>query len=303
VIVLVASFLGRRYYPIVVNRFLCFCLVISLTSLGMLVGVSCQSFQRQTEPKGKQPSPVPVEGQVTISVVYDNYQIDDNLASGWGFGCVITTPTEVILFDTGGDSSVLLSNMEKMNIDPEEIDTVVISHIHRDHTGGLDGFLDRNSDVTVYIPASFPDSWRERIESHGTEYEDVSGPTHISEGVYTTGEMGTGIKEQSLIVDTNQGLVIITGCAHPGVLNIAEKGRGLLPHKDLYLFMGGFHLSGSSVSELRNILQGFRNLGIHKVAPSHCSGDKCRELFKEEYKEDYIHSGVGRKIVLQNDVS
>jgi 7,8-dihydropterin-6-yl-methyl-4-(beta-D-ribofuranosyl)aminobenzene 5'-phosphate synthase len=263
----------------------------------MLVGVSCQSLQQQSELEGEGPSTVPVEGQVTISVVYDNYKVDSNLATGWGFGCVVRTPSEVILFDTGGDSSVLLSNMEKMHIDPEEIDTVVISHIHGDHVGGLDGFLERNADVIVYIPASFPDSWRNRIKSHGSEYEDVSAPTQISEEVYTTGEMGTGIKEQSLIVDTNQGLVIITGCAHPGVLSIAEKTRELLPHRDLYLFMGGFHLSGSSVSELRNIMQEFRDMGIHKVAPSHCSGDKCRQLFKEEYKEDYIDSGVGRKIV------
>ena len=71
----------------------------------------------------------------------------------------------------------------------------------------------------------------------------------------------------------------------------------ILPHRELYLLMGGFHLSGSSDSELINIVQGFRNMGIHKVAPSHCSGDRCRELFKEEYQEDYIESGVGRIIV------
>jgi len=264
----------------------------------MLMGSSCKSLQQQAKPEGEEPSSVPVEGCVTISVVYDNYQVDSNLSTGWGFGCVIRTPTEVILFDTGGDGSILLSNMEKMNIDPKDMDTVVISHIHGDHVGGLDAFLDRNADVAVYIPASFPDSWRNRIESYGAEYQDVSSPTRISEGVYTTGEMGTSIKEQSLVVDTKQGLVIITGCAHPGVLNIAEKAREILPNRGLYLFMGGFHLSGSSISKLRNIVQGFRNMGIHEVAPSHCSGDRCRELFKEEYRKDYINSGVGRKIVL-----
>lgn len=261
------------------------------------MGSSCESLQQQTEPEGEEPSTVLAEGQVIISVVYDNYQVDSDLATGWGFGCVIRTPTEVILFDTGGNSSILLSNMEKMNLAPEEIDTIVVSHIHADHVGGLDGFLDRNADVIVYIPVSFPDSWKDRIESHGAEYEDISGPTQISEGVYTTGEMGTAIKEQSLVVDTNQGLVIVTGCAHPGVLNIVEKTGEILPHRELSLLMGGFHLSGSSDSELRNIVQGFRNMGLHKVAPSHCSGDRCRELFREEYQEDYIESGVGRTIV------
>jgi 7,8-dihydropterin-6-yl-methyl-4-(beta-D-ribofuranosyl)aminobenzene 5'-phosphate synthase len=289
---------GRDYYAIVMNKFLCFLLLIALAGLGMLVGSSCESLQQETEPEGEESSAVPVEGPVTISVVYDNYQVNSNLSPGWGFGCVIRTPTQDILFDTGGDSSILLSNMEKMNIDPKDIDIVVISHIHGDHVGGLDGFLDRNANVRVYIPASFPDSWRDKIESHGAEYRDVTGARQISDRVYTTGQMGTWIKEQSLVVDTNEGLVIISGCAHPGVLNIATKARQILPHREFYLFMGGFHLSGSSDSELRNIVQGFRDMGVQRVAPSHCSGDRCRELFKEEYKEDYIDSGVGRKIVL-----
>lgn len=62
--------------------------------------------------------------------------------------------------------------------------------------------------------------------------------------------------------------------------------------------MGGFHLSSSLLSELSGIIQGFREMGVYKVAPSHCSGDKCRELFEKEYQEDYIHSGVGMEIVL-----
>lgn len=274
----IALFRGRDYYSIVMNRFLCFRLLIALAGLGMLVGSSCESLRQETEPEGEEPSTVSAEGQITISVVYDNYQVDSNLATGWGFGCVIRTPTQDILFDTGGDSSILLSNMEKMNIDPKDIDIVVISHIHGDHVGGLDGFLDRNANVRVYIPASFPDSWRDKIESHGAEYQDVTGATQMSDRVYTTGEMGTWIKEQSLVVDTNKGLVIISGCAHPGVLNIAKKAREILPHREFYLFMGGFHLSGSSDSELRNIVQGFRDIGVRKVAPSHCSGDRCRPL-------------------------
>lgn len=294
----IALFSGRDYYSIVMNRFLCFRLLVALAALGMLVGSSCEPLQQETKPAQEEPGTMPVERAITIVVVYDNYKVNSNLSPSWGFGCVIRTPTQDILFDTGGDSSILLSNMEKMNIDPKDIDIVVISHIHGDHVGGLDGFLDRNANVRVYIPASFPDSWRDKIESHGAEYRDVPGATQISDRVYTTGEMGTWIKEQSLVVDTNEGLVIISGCAHPGVLNIAKKARQILPHREFYLFMGGFHLSGSSDSELRNIVQGFRDIGVRKVAPSHCSGDRCRELFSEEYQEDYIKSGVGKKIVL-----
>ena len=238
-----------------------------------------------------------VEGKICIAIVYDNYKVNPNLTSSWGFGCVIRTPDKDILFDTGGDSTILLSNMDKMGIDPKDIDIVVISHIHGDHVGGLNGFLEKNGDVKVYIPSSFPDSIREKIKSYGAKCFDVKDSMKISDNIYTTGEMGTWIKEQSLILDTKEGLVVITGCAHPGVINIAKKAKQIL-HKKIYLFMGGFHLFNASKSELKSIIKGFRNLGIKKVAPSHCSGDRCRQLFKEEYKEDYIESGVGKIICL-----
>lgn len=278
------------------KKFLCSLLVIVLAIVGMLLGSSCESRGEEVKSGGEEPVPISIEGEATIIGVYDNYQVNPDLTTAWGFGCVIRTAKEDILFDTGGDSSILLSNMEKMNINPEDIDIVVISHIHGDHVGGLTGFLERNGNVKVYIPASFPDSWGKKIESYGADYQDVSGPMQISDNVYTTGEMGTWIKEQSLVLNTREGLVVITGCAHPGIVNIVRRAEQMLPDKDVYLVMGGFHLSGASDSELRSIIRAFRDIGVQKVAPSHCSGDRCRGLFEEEYKEDYIEGGAGKTI-------
>ena len=273
------------------KKFLCSLLVIGLAIVGMFMGSSCESQKEEFVPP-------PIGGNESIIIVYDNYRVNPNLNTNWGFGCVISTSTKIILFDTGGNSSILLSNMEKMKIDPKDIDIVVISHIHGDHVGGLNGFLEKNGDVKVYIPSSFLDSIREKIESYRAEYKDVRDSIQISDNVYTTGEMGTWIKEQSLVLDTKKGLIVITGCAHSGVVNITKKAKQILPDKDIYLVMGGFHLSGVSDSKLKSIIKGFRDLKVKKVAPSHCSGDRCRELFKEEYKEDYIESGVGKIIVL-----
>jgi 7,8-dihydropterin-6-yl-methyl-4-(beta-D-ribofuranosyl)aminobenzene 5'-phosphate synthase len=274
------------------KKSLSFCLLIGLAFVAMSMECSCQSQKAETTTS-------PIEGNISIIVVYDNYLFDTNLTTSWGFGCVIKTGNANILFDTGGNSSILLLNMEKMKIDPKDINIVVISHIHGDHVGGLTGFLERNGEVKIFIPSSFPDSIRREIKSYGAECQDVKGSLQISDNIYTTGEMGRWIKEQSLILNTKKGLVIITGCAHPGIINIIKRAKQLVTDKNIYLVMGGFHLSGLSNLGLNNIIKGFREIGIQKVAPSHCSGDRCRELFREEYKKDYIESGVGKIIIIQ----
>jgi 7,8-dihydropterin-6-yl-methyl-4-(beta-D-ribofuranosyl)aminobenzene 5'-phosphate synthase len=263
---------------------ICLCIAGTLT-------VNCSKSSKEQQETEK--SNVGKRG-ISVTIVYDNYQINSNLATSWGFGCVVKTPTKNILFDTGGNSSILLSNMEKMGIAPEDINIVVISHIHGDHLGGLNGFLKRNGVVKVYIPSSFPNSVREEIRSRGAEHYDIKSSMQICKDVYTTGEMGTWIKEQSLVLDTEKGLVVITGCAHPGIVEIVKEAKQMLPDKIVYLVMGGFHLSGTSDSRLKSIIKEFRKIGVQKVAPSHCSGDRCRDLFEDEYRRDLIKSGVGK---------
>ncbi|MDY6821754.1 MAG: MBL fold metallo-hydrolase [Deferribacterota bacterium] len=231
--------------------------------------------------------------EIILTSVYDNYQINPKLKTSWGFGCLIDTSAERILFDTGGDSEVLLSNLQKMDIDPKSISKVVISHIHDDHAGGLEGFLKKNSKVTVFIPASFPDSFRNMIAGKGAKFINVSEPRKISDFVYTTGELYGPPEEQSLIVDSRQGLIIITGCAHPGVVNIVEKAKKLTKKDEIYLVVGGLHRPPLSVVNI------IKEIGVKKVAPSHCSGDRCRELFKEEYQKDFIEFGVGKIIKIK----
>jgi len=234
--------------------------------------------------------------KISIITVYDNYKTDPNLKTGWGFSCLIKISGENILFDTGADSETLISNVEKMGIDLTEVDTIVLSHIHGDHTGGLEGVLKRNGNVKVYIPGSFPSSMQEMISLYGGESIDITEPFQITKGVYSTGELGDWIKEQSLIIDSEKGLIVITGCAHPGIVNIIQKTKQLFREKEVFLVLGGFHLSSFSNSQLQGIIQDFKDLGVQKAAPCHCSGDRCRQLFEQEYKENFIENGAGKVI-------
>jgi 7,8-dihydropterin-6-yl-methyl-4-(beta-D-ribofuranosyl)aminobenzene 5'-phosphate synthase len=228
--------------------------------------------------------------EITLVSVYDNYAVRENLLTDWGFACVIQTPTDTLLFDTGGETAILLDNMKSMDVDPQSIHTVIISHVHRDHRGGLEGFLDVNPQVKVYIPRSFPESVKKMILKKGAKCIDSSGPQQISNGVYTTGERQGPPPEQSLIIDSVRGLVVITGCAHPGIAGIVESARHQLDRDSVHLVLGGFHRPPMKV------VKQFRTLRVRNVAPSHCSGDAVRTAFQNEYQDHFIEWGVGKII-------
>jgi len=231
--------------------------------------------------------------EITLISVYDNYQVNLELKTAWGFATIIEIPGESILFDTGGNSEILLSNMKKLGIKPASIKKVVISHIHSDHIGGLEGFLEENNDITVFIPSSFPESIKNMITEKGGKFVEISEVRKISEFVYTTGELYGPPEEQSLIIDSKRGLVVITGCAHPGIVNIVKKAKKLMEKEKIHLVIGGFHHPPLSCVEK------FKELGVEKVAPSHCTGDLVREAFRKEYKKDFIEYGVGKIIEIK----
>ena len=230
-----------------------------------------------------------------ITITYDNNPYDDRLSSAWGFSCVIKLTKRVILFDSGGGGAILLSNMEKLGIDLKKIDLVILSHIHGDHVGGLASFLGCHSDVTVYMPTSFTRRLKDEVRLSGARLDEVGEARELFDGAFTMGELDGGIKEQSLVLKTSQGSVVITGCAHPGVVNIVRKAKEICQDK-VYLILGGFHLGGASVSTIEAIIQAFVELGVQRVAPCHCSGERARRLFQEHFGPDYVECGVGSKI-------
>jgi len=232
-----------------------------------------------------------------LLIVYDNFTLNKALTPAWGFSCLITLPQYQILFDTGGDPSILTRNMQGLDLDCRKIDAVALSHVHGDHVGGLPGFLQQRQDITVYLPKSFPEDFKQALRRMGTSVEEIGDPRMIRPGVYTSGELGHGLKEQSLLLKTRRGLVIITGCAHPGIVEIVEHAKAVFKDK-VYLLVGGFHLMGYSLPELKKIAKRLDALKVEKIAPCHCSGDETRNFFKEYYKDNYISCSAGLLLIL-----
>jgi len=237
----------------------------------------------------------PESPSVTITVVYDNNEYNPELKTAWGFSCLIEEEDSTILFDTGGNGKILLSNMDTLKLDPQQVRVIVLSHIHNDHVRGLEAFLKQNSDVTIYLPHSFPDAFKDKVKKYGAKIINVNKPLRICQNVYSTGELGTEIKEESLIINTEKGLIIITGCAHPGIIEIVRRAKEIMK-TNVYLVMGGFHLKGMSEREIDKIVEELKREGVEKVGACHCSGDLARKIFEKAYHEDFIRVGVGKII-------
>lgn len=236
---------------------------------------------------------------ITITILYDNYIFTEGTQTDWGFSCLIKGTEKTILFDTGTRPDILLHNIKTLKVNPKDVELVALSHIHQDHTGGLSAFLKENSKVSVYVPISFPDNFKKRVEATGAKIVSVDKPVAICNGVFSTGEMGTTIKEHGLILDTKKGLVFITGCAHPGIVGMVRRAKEVLD-KDIYMVFGGFHLMQKSDAEMKEIIQQFKELGVLKVGATHCTGDHQIELFKKAYGENFVQMGVGRVIEISN---
>jgi 7,8-dihydropterin-6-yl-methyl-4-(beta-D-ribofuranosyl)aminobenzene 5'-phosphate synthase len=238
-----------------------------------------------------------------ITVLYDNNPYKDGLETAWGFACLIEGPEKTILFDTGGKGLILLTNMQKLGVQVEAIDAVVLSHEHGDHTGGLQDFLKEHPEVTLYVPKSFSSGFKEKVKSHNTTVVEVDSATTICDNVYSSGDIEGRIREQALILRTAKGLIVITGCAHPGIVKIIQIAKDLFDDDEVLLVMGGFHLKDNGQDAITDIVSDFKQLGVKYAAPTHCSGDAARTIFKEHYQDHFISIGAGAVLTLEDLLS
>ncbi len=200
-----------------------------------------------------------------IEIVYDNTSQRNDIKPAWGFSAYVREHN--LLFDTGGDGEILMENMKRMGISPQEIKYVFISHPHWDHVGGLNRLLEENDDIIIYAPPSF---------GEGKNVFVVEKAGEIMEGVYSTGELD-GI-EQSMILDSNGKKILLVGCSHPRVDRIIEAAKKF---GSIYGIIGGFHDFNKF-----NALQ-----GLKLICPTHCT--RYKEEIKALYPEQYMEGGAG----------
>ncbi len=254
-----------------------------LTKLGILFFVLffCLIFSAVTSAK-----------DITMTILFDNYQHREGLQTEWGFSCYVEGTEKTILFDTGSDGDVLQSNADKLGVDLGRIDAVVLSHQHQDHTGGLAPVMRVNEGDKVYMCQSFPRALFDLVKDNKLVPVSVKGPVKICRNVFTTGEISGPVNEQGLVIETGPGLVIIVGCSHPGIVKIVKKAKEITG-KNVYLVFGGFHLLQTPEAEITGIIKDLKALGVEKCGATHCTGDKAIQKISDAFGDNYVPMGVG----------
>ncbi|MBC8354793.1 MAG: MBL fold metallo-hydrolase [Planctomycetes bacterium] len=236
--------------------------------------------------------------ELEVLVLFDNTSAREDLRRSWGFSALIDFRGHRVLFDAGSDPTLLLEHLEKMQIDPKSIDHAIISHQHGDHLRGVYWVFEKNPKMTVHFLDNFPEEAFRRAAGVGMKPRRVKGPFEVVPGIYSTGIVDGKPPEQSLVIDTSLGLVMLVGCSHPGVVKLVETAQSQRKTDSIHLLLGGFHMLRKQPNEIKAAITQLKDLNVTNAVPAHCSGDLAKELFQSAYGDKFNTAGAGRRIVL-----
>jgi 7,8-dihydropterin-6-yl-methyl-4-(beta-D-ribofuranosyl)aminobenzene 5'-phosphate synthase len=275
--------------------------------------------------------------QIKITTLSENTANNGNILGEWGLSILIEADDKKILMDTGRSISAV-HNAGSRGIDLKEIDCIVLSHGHHDHTGGLRDVLRIKGEVDVYAhPDIFSAKYsgrnyesarycgipylREELESLGARFKFSKKPIKISEHVMITGEvpMNSGYEvidsnlfvkkagalapdpladDQALIIDADFGLVVILGCAHRGIVNTVRHAQTLTGKENIYAVIGGTHLFAASAERLEQTIAELQTIGIRRLGVSHCTGFGPSVRLAQEFGEAFFLNNAGTSLAL-----
>lgn len=257
------------------------------------------------------------------TVLTDNLA-QEGLQGEWGLCVHIDTGKNQILLDTGA-SSLFLENAKKLGVSIEEVEYAVLSHAHYDHADGMEVFFQENAKANFYLregsgencykkllffykyiglPKGVLKAFENRITYVSNDFqlcEGVSLIPHKTPDLQKIGKKsGMYVKkgnkkvpddfshEQSLVVETEQGLVIFNSCSHGGADHIIEEVKATYPDRKITALIGGFHLFDRPEAEVRALAEGIRATGIEEIYTGHCTGKAAYQVLKEELG-DKVH--------------
>jgi len=250
-----------------------------------------------------------------IKILSDNTVYRDGIMAEHGLSFWLKYDGQQYVFDTG-QGLVISRNAEKLGINLAQIDSVIISHSHDDHLGGLSRILSLNPAVKVYGHPNIKKTYQQKLEEKITVKNQVYGkpariknfipaekPLKIAKGLWLTGILPGEHKhkearvENSLVCETSRGLVVLVGCSHTGIIKILNYIKSL-SNKPVLAAAGGFHLYKKEKEELREIAQAFAETGVKIIYPLHCSGFMGRKMLQENCRAEIKLAAAGEDILL-----
>jgi 7,8-dihydropterin-6-yl-methyl-4-(beta-D-ribofuranosyl)aminobenzene 5'-phosphate synthase len=270
--------------------------------------------------------------QPKITVLYDAFGKVEGLQKDWGYSALVEVGGKRILFDTGDNPDVLAANTKALGVDLSRLDFVVLSHRHGDHMGGMEYLLKVNPGVKIYAPkenfgvygASLPSKFYRKNEQlpPSMRYYGGNPPETMVFGsawpranfqlIDQTTEIAPGItlialvsdkpttlelKELSMAIKTDDGLVVVVGCSHPGLDRIVEAAAKIDPH--IHLIAGGFHLvvaPDDVIAKVATLLHDTAK--VDYVAPGHCTGEPTFAALQQTFGDHYLYAGLGTVLAL-----
>ncbi|SKC73646.1 MBL fold metallo-hydrolase [Maledivibacter halophilus] len=267
-----------------------------------------------------------------LHILMDNYVTYRKLLAEHGLSFFIEANNKKIVFDTG-QSNAFINNAKALGLNLSEVENIILSHGHYDHSGGLEDLTKLNKKARIYmhpcvlkkkfslnkgilkdagIPFEFKDIGlsEERIKFN-------TGPLNIYDNILISGEIEKNndfetipknliikengelkqdnmIDEQFLIVREKRGIIIVLGCSHPGVVNCIEYASTLIPEKKILAVIGGMHLKNASEERINKTIEYFKSKDIEKIIPLHCTGFEAISKFKRVFKDKCIIGSVGK---------
>ena len=271
--------------------------------------------------------------ETKITVIVDNIS-SEGIQGEWGLSILVEYLGKKILLDAGS-SNLFLENMKALGIDVTDIDFATLSHAHYDHANGLPAFLDHNQKARLYlrdhtaadcygkkfifhkyigIPRRMLKKYADRITMVSGDYKIMDGVwliPHKTQGLESIGKRELMYRktkrgwmpdnfdhEQSLVIDTDKGLVILNSCSHGGAGNIVNEVRASFPDKEVYGLIGGLHLFNKSEEEIKEVAGTIRETGIKYVCTGHCTKNRAFGILKEELGDMVDQMKVGYRIII-----